>query len=271
MIALVIVSTFVVLVLGVLVAGLLRSHADILRSLHELGMGVGDPAASGTVPAATPVPLAAPSSAPGLGAAPAVAGVTPAGDARAVAVDHGDRLTLLGFLSSGCATCITFWEALQAPGLLDLPVGTRVVIVTKGPDREIPSEVAARSDGRVPVVMSTEAWLDYAVPGSPFFVLVDGATGRKVGQGVASHVGQLAELVRRAEHDRGSPAVAEPTASESGLDGPARAAAADEVLRAAGIRPGDPSLYPRSLDDVFPFGQAAPGPAEVGADRAGAG
>ena len=46
MVALVIVSTFVVLVLGILVAGLLRSHADILRSLHELGVGVGDPAAA---------------------------------------------------------------------------------------------------------------------------------------------------------------------------------------------------------------------------------
>ena len=44
MIALVVVSMFVVLLLGILVAGLLRSHADILRSLHELGVGVGDPA-----------------------------------------------------------------------------------------------------------------------------------------------------------------------------------------------------------------------------------
>ena len=69
-----------------------------------------------------------------------------------------------------------------------------------------PGDPCAATDpetGRVPVVMSTEAWLDYQVPGSPFFVLVDGATGRKVGQGVASHVAQLTELVRRAEHDRG--------------------------------------------------------------------
>ena len=43
MVALVIVSTFVVLLLGILVAGLLRSHADILRALHDLGSGVGDP------------------------------------------------------------------------------------------------------------------------------------------------------------------------------------------------------------------------------------
>jgi hypothetical protein len=265
MIALVIVSTFVVLLLGILVAGLLRSHADILRSLHELGVGVGDPAAA--VPVAAPVALTPPAAAPALGAAPAVAGVTPAGDARAVAVDNGDQLTLLGFLSSGCASCGAFWDALQEPGRLELPDRTRVVIVTKGPDREVPAEVRSRSTGRIPVVMSTEAWVDYQVPGSPFFVLVDGASGRKVGQGVASHVGQLAELVRRAEHDRGpvAPGRGRGEGGDSGLGGPAREAAADEVLQAAGIHPGDPSLYPRTLDDVFPFGRAAgglPGPGQ---------
>ena len=254
MVALVIVSTFVVLILGVLVAGLLRSHADILRSLHELGVGVGDPAAD---PAAgAPVTLHAPASAPPLGAAPVVAGMTPAGDARAVAVDNSDDLTLLGFLSSGCTGCAPFWEALQDPGRLRLPDRTRVVIVTKGPDREIAAEVRSRATGRVPVVMSTEAWLDYQVPGSPFFVLVDGATGRTVGQGMASHVGQLAELVRRAEHDRGDAGTGRGR-GEKPLGGPAREAAADEVLAAAGIMPGDPSLYPRTLDDVFPHGHAA--------------
>jgi hypothetical protein len=104
--------------------------------------------------------------------------------------------------------------------------------------------------------MSTEAWLDYKIPGSPFFVLVDGSNGQMVGQGVARHVGQLAELIRRAEHDR-SPDRRRGRRSRSslnGLDGPARAVAADEVLKAAGIHPGDASLYPTSLEDVFPFG-----------------
>ena len=56
MVALVIVSTFVVLVLGILVAGLLRSHADILRALHELGAGVGDPSAASACRAPSPPP-----------------------------------------------------------------------------------------------------------------------------------------------------------------------------------------------------------------------
>jgi hypothetical protein len=255
MVALVIVSTFVVLLLGILVAGLLRSHADILRALHDLGAGVGDPSTAPAPP--VPVTFAPPAGDPELGTAPAVAGITPTGDARAVAVDNSDDFTLLGFLSSGCTGCAAFWDALQDPGRLQLPDRTRVVIVTKGPDREIPAEVQAKATGRVPVVMSTEAWLDYQVPGSPFFVLVDGATGRKVGQGVASQVAQLTELVRRAEHDRGHGGDSRGRGDTS-LAGPAREAAADEVLAAAGILPGDPSLYPRTLDDVFPHGHPVP-------------
>ena len=43
MVALIVVLTVLVFLLTILVAGLLRSHADILRALHSLGAGVGDP------------------------------------------------------------------------------------------------------------------------------------------------------------------------------------------------------------------------------------
>jgi hypothetical protein len=248
-IALLVVLTFVVLLLGILVAGLLRSHADILRSLHELGVGVGDPAAPG-VPT-VPVDMSPGPAGMTLGPAPAIAGLTPSGDARAVAVDNSDRLTLLGFLSSGCQSCAGFWEALQKPDRLDLPDGTRIVIVTKGPELEITPQIQALTSGQIPVLMSTEAWHDYQVPGSPFFVLVDGATGQKVGQGVAAQVGQLVDLVRRAQSER-RPSGGRP-APDPGLDGPARELANDDALRAAGILPGDASLYPRSFEDVFPY------------------
>ena len=122
--------------------------------------------------------------------------------------------------------------------------------MTKGPELEIPAQVRSLSTGRVPVIMSTEAWHDYQVPGSPFFVLIDGASARKVGQGVAGHVSQLIDLVHRARFDERNGDGAQ--SAETGLDGPEREAAADHVLRAAGILPGHPSLYPRTLDDVFP-------------------
>ena len=244
MIALVVVSTFVVLLLGILVAGLLRSHADILRSLHDLGVGVGDPASAapsdaGLVTMSPPLGHTSSDAAP----APDIAGLTPTGDARSVAVTNGDRRTLLAFLSSGCATCAGFWRDLQTPGRLELK-GARVVIVTKGPDMEVSSEVRTLSTGSVPVVMSTEAWSDYQVPASPFFVLVDGETRRRVGHGVAANAAQLADLVKRAGQD---------TPPDSHLNGPAREAANDAVLMAAGITPGHHSLYPKSFDDVFPF------------------
>jgi hypothetical protein len=109
--------------------------------------------------------------------------------------------------------------------------------------------------------MSTDAWGDYEVPGSPFFVLVDGSASRRIGEGVANHFSQVVELVRRAQVDiqafgigsrgeRGSRSRSR--AFAGGLDGPARESANDQELRAAGILPGDPSLYPSSLDDVFP-------------------
>jgi hypothetical protein len=111
--------------------------------------------------------------------------------------------------------------------------------------------------------MSTEAWADYEVPGSPFFVLVDGRSGRRIGEGVAHHFHQVAELVRRADADARDFAVGTTTgrAFAEGLDGPERERANDRELLAAGILPGDPSLYPSSLDDVYGRGgpRTAPG------------
>lgn len=279
MVALVIVLTMVVALLTVLVAGLLRSHADILKALHDLGVGVGDPTSpAGAHAPAGPVPLTLgpplPAERDGV-SAPTVAGVTPDGDGIAVAPTSGDGLTLLAFLSSGCATCAAFWQAFRAPGQLDLPVGTRLVVVTKGPELELPAEVRAHAAPGLEVVLSTEAWADYEVPGSPFFVLVDGRAGRRVGEGVANHFDQVAELVRRAQADRegfhlqgdeGTPAASRSRGWDAGLDGPGRERANDRELRAAGIEPGDPSLYPSSPADLFaPVDQPSPAPVEPSA------
>jgi hypothetical protein len=280
MLALVLLLTFVVLLLGVLVAGLLRSHADILKALHELGAGVGDPATdappgpehhprdhSASRPVAVPFTMGPPLPAERNHSwAPTLAGVTPRGDALAVAVAGSEALTLIAFLSSGCATCAGFWDALRHPDNLGLPDGIRLVVVTKGPEMEIPAEVMARTGPGLQVIMSTEAWNDYEVPGSPFFALVDGSTGRRIGEGVAQRFSQVVELVRRAQVDvqpfslgsRGR-------ASAEGLDGPARESANDRELLAAGIHPGHSSLYPTSLGDVFPDGDSPMNQA----DRAG--
>jgi hypothetical protein len=183
--------------------------------------------------------------------APTVAGLTPGGDALAIAVSGGDHLTLLAFLSSGCATCAGFWKAFERPDRLGLPGNTRLIVVTKGPGMEIPDEVGFQARSGVPVVMSTEAWEDYEVPGSPFFVLVEASSGRRIGEGVANHFDQVVELVRRAESDASALSLGSRSRSFSeGLDGPARELDNDRELMAAGIYPGDPSLYPSSQGEL---------------------
>ena len=280
MVALAVVLSVVVLLLAVLVAGLLRSHADILKALHELGVGVGEPDDAGDLSrghrASAPanrvqVPFGMGPPLPGernSTSAPTIAGVAPSGDALAVNVEGGGHLTLLAFLSSGCATCAGFWNAFQRPDELGLPARTRLVVVTKGPEMESPAEVASHVRTGLSVVMSTDAWSDYEVPGSPFFVLVDGESGRRVGEGVANHFHQVVELVRRAEADARELALtSKGRAFSDGLDGPERELANDRELMAAGILPGDPSLYPSTLADVY--GLDAPGqPAGTGGPAA---
>ena len=212
-------ETVLLVLLLVLVAGLLRSHAEILR---RLGPAEEQPAIS-VVP---------PSPGRSLGAAHDVAGVTPEGDAVALGLSGGGAPTLLAFLTSGCDTCLGFWQALDGAPRRELPEGVRVVAVAKGADQESPARLADLAPADAPVVMSTEAWGDYAVPGAPYFVYVD-AAGRVGGEGVATAWPQLTAMLRDALAD-----------TEGGTAGERRGAEVDRALEAAGIRPGDPSLYP---------------------------
>jgi len=215
-------------VLAVFVVALLRSHAEILRRLAALEV---DPPASTHPPRdARSVPqVHGPETAPGD-----IVGVTPAGDAVKVALAHGAPRTLLAFLSTGCAACGPLWDELRAgdrPGS-----GDRLVIVTKGPERESPGAVSALGPIPHEVVMSTSAWEAFAIPATPHFVLVDGTSGRLLGRGSANSWAQIDRLLSDADSDAR-------TAGRS-LGSSSRAARAEEALARAGVGPGHPSLYP---------------------------
>lgn len=184
---LVAVETTLLVLLSVLVAGLLRSHAEILRALHRLGVDLDTGAPSVPAPGAAPV-----------GTAYDVAGVTPDGDAVHVGVLGGRQATLLAFLSSGCVTCEPLWDGLRRGGP-ELPDRARVVAVTRGAGHESPARLQGLAPDGVPVVMSDAAWEDYAVPGAPYFVYVDGAG--IAGQGAARDWAQLTSLLERAGAD----------------------------------------------------------------------
>ncbi|HEY7135634.1 MAG TPA: hypothetical protein VIB48_11250 [Acidimicrobiia bacterium] len=251
MTALVATETVVLVLLALLVVGLLRSHAEILRTLHDLG--VGPDAELDLTAASASASTYAPAGGDGTPPDRArvafdVQGVTPSGDAVVVGVHGAPRQVLLAFLSSGCTTCQTFWDALRDGAARHLPGDLRVVVVAAGDDRESASAIAERAPTDVPVVMSSQAWHDYDVPGSPYFVHVDGPSGRIVGDGTARTWPQLVGLVEdalgdRAERDRRIRADRDERTARRRRGGAAREARADAALAAAGIRPGDPSLY----------------------------
>jgi hypothetical protein len=237
---LVLLLSVVVALLGVLVAGLLRSHAEILRALHGLGAGL-DPDASQRPPDGLEVR----STSPGERAAADLAGVTPRGDAISIGVVGAAGPTLLAFLTSGCTTCAGFWSAF-ADRRLRVPGDARLVAVTKGAEAESPGRLSKFAPPDVPVVMSSDAWTTYDVPVAPYFVLVDGPSGTIVGEGASGTWEQLAGMMDQAIADAGI-ASSRRRRRERDAD---RAAYADESLRRAGIKPGDPSLYHEHDEDL---------------------
>lgn len=220
MTALVAVETLLLVVLTVLVAGLLRSHAEIMRRLGP--------------DEAPRAPVRAEQSAPDL------AGQTLSGDAAKVSLASG--ATLLAFLSSACSSCQGFWEAFGSGAVGDLPAGTRLVAVTKDGSHESPSRLLELAPEGLPVVLSSAAWEDYAVPGNPYFVYV--VDGQIQGEGMASQWPQLASMLRDATYD------AALAVRRYGGRGEERASRVDETLAAAGIGPDHPSLYPAGRPDA---------------------
>jgi hypothetical protein len=248
MVVLVVIEAVVLAFLALLVAGLLRSHAEILRTFHDMGIG-RDPLAAPAATTPVQAPTLARSAAGAATIASDVAGTTPDGDSVVVGVAGAGRPTLLAFLSSGCITCRHFWDTFADPKLR-LPGGARLVIVTMGAEAESESAIVKLAPPDVNVVMSSDSWDDYEVPGSPYFVFVEGNSGRIVGQGTAPDWDQVVRLMSEAGDDAALNAsrVASDArarrAERRHLDDRAREARADEMLMAAGIYPGDPSLYP---------------------------
>ena len=207
MAVLVVAEGLAILLLAVLVAGLLRTHADILARLHAGGLATG-PARDSLIEALHSRQLAAPRDAARTSAAALdIAGVSPFDEALNIAVATARVDTLLAFLSGGCSTCMNLWTGLREGEGPDLPDGTRLVVVTLGPDQESPSRLrrVAADTGGVPVVMSNDAWTDYGVPAAPYFIWVDGSSGRAVGEGSAGTWAEVVSLMGDAAGEGGGP------------------------------------------------------------------
>ena len=230
----------VLALLAVLVLGLLRTNADVLRALEELGAGLED---GGPGRRRSPDDNPAPTARTGRPAID-VAGTTLDGGATALRIVGAQHDTLLLFLSSGCLTCRSFWDAMREAGGLGLPSRIRVVAVTKSLDDESPSALSELVPTRgADHVMSSQAWLDYSVPGSPYAVLVGGQEGRVIGEGTGGTWEQVAGLLSQATGDLAYVGEDTPRTRKAGRDMQVERDTDAELLN-AGIRPGDPSLYP---------------------------
>jgi hypothetical protein len=235
---LVVLLTLVVAVLATLVVGLLRSQGAILRHLHDLGIGLETELDPGAPSAPAQHEELQRRSAGQTGAD--IEGISPTGEDLALAVVGTAHDTVLVFLSTGCTTCLPFWEALGEPGRVQLPAGTRLLVVTQGPDAESPSEVARLAPAGLTTVMSSTAWHDHDVPGSPYVAMVEARTGRIRGSGTGASWEQVAQLLQLAEGESDTPAA--PPGRRAASDR-RREQELDAILLSAGIEPGDPSLY----------------------------
>jgi hypothetical protein len=215
-------ETLLLVLLVLLVAGLLRSHAETLR---RLGPPEDD---ERRLPEDHERRLPEPGTRSGGREARDIAGTTLTGDAVAFGLGGGSPPTLLAFLSSGCGVCETLWQELRAGRPDALPLGVRLVAVVRDPSAESPARLRALSPAGVPVVMSSAAWRDYAVPATPYFVYID--EGHVHGEGSASGWEQILSLLRDATADHAH--------RERGAD------EVERLLESAGIGPGHPSLYP---------------------------
>lgn len=241
MTVLVAVETMLLAVLTVLVAGLLRAYGTVLQRLHALDGGAHGPTEFSIPPEPAATALSDPDRREEWTAAHDVAGEALDGEvvtSRVAGVEHD---TVLLFLSSGCSSCAVFWDELARPENLRLPAATRLLIVTQDADADSRSALAELAPPGLDVIMSSSAWRDYEVPGSPYVVLTDGRTGRVRGEGTGQSWRQVAELLAQASGDAtfltGGPSSVKPRSDAD------READADRQLLLAGILPGDPRLY----------------------------
>ncbi len=187
-------------VIAFFAVSLLHSYSGLLRRVQELEAGSAVPAArsgAGGMVGGTEGPAPAREGPPAVD----ISGVSLTGEAITLAVRGVRHRTLLAFLSSGCSTCARFWADLPLPAL---PGGehTRLVVVPQGPaDESVAALASLAPTESVDVVMSSECWRDYQVPGSPYFVLVDGPSGLVRGEGTAGGWKQVFDLMGLAEGD----------------------------------------------------------------------
>ena len=227
---LVIAMSVVVVILGLLVVGLLRSHAEILRRLESLGAGLDGRHDHDT----GRITLSRKTS--HLDRDVRVTGLTPQGEPVVTTLSAGSDPILVAFLSTTCSSCTSFWEGLESSTMYFGGNRHRVVIVTLGEAEESPTRAQTMAKAGADVIMSSTTWNEFGVPGAPYFVLIEPGTGSTLGEGSAMSYESLVEFLTDATNDQtwDLETFRSPLSEETRID---------SELRRAGLLPDDPRLY----------------------------
>jgi hypothetical protein len=156
----------------------------------------------------------------------------------------GREPVLLAFLSTSCSSCTGFWENLAGSTMRMGDREHRIIIVTLGVEEESPTRAGSLARGDAQVIMSSEAWDDYQVPGAPYFVLVDPSSGI-IGEGSVTTYDSLAGFLTDTANDREWD-----SRNRYGdrTDRDREDRINDELTR-AGFLPDDPRFYELEADD----------------------
>jgi hypothetical protein len=120
-----------------------------------------------------------------------IRGVDVTGTPVTIALEHKAEPTLVAFLSTTCGICLGLWEHLRDDGLTSLDT---VVVTKDGAVEDVARAESMTTSGHLPVVMSSEAWDDYEVPGSPYFLVVGGNPTTVLAEGSADSWSALQDI-----------------------------------------------------------------------------
>ena len=232
----------ILLSVGLLMIGLLRSHAEVLRRLELVERSRSTRPSLPVRDSEAPV-------------AHDIVGESINGSVMGLSLLDSEEAYLLAFLSSGCLTCQDFWQSLREKGSQDLPGSVRLLIVTKDRSLESPSRLQELAPQSIPLVMSTEAWDAYEVPAAPYFIYIGARSGLIAGEGSASSWDQVLSLFRDALLDeefstKHSFADLGLVARGPVMRGNDNVGLDDETLARSGIHPDHSSLYAAPLSEA---------------------
>lgn len=183
------VETILIALIALLLVAMLRAYAELLRRLNAptdadlVAQGIQEMRESRSIEGVD-------FDGEGLGGEPVTVRI------------HGVREnTILIFLTSGCLTCRNIWLALSELERSPLPEGTRVFAVAKDREEESIPRLRKLASPQANLVLSNAAWEAYEIPGSPYFVYVEGETGKILGEGSAESWPQIVSLLEEALED----------------------------------------------------------------------